>query len=52
MEAIPSPVQYQLNDLSFDDMTLSDYDTVKATLSMFRDLQFTTKGCMDYQVNI
>ncbi|EDV22124.1 uncharacterized protein TRIADDRAFT_50691 [Trichoplax adhaerens] len=48
-EPIPPPVNYQLRELSFDDMTLSDYETVKATLSMFRDLQFTTKGAMDYQ---
>ncbi|XP_068618144.1 dual 3',5'-cyclic-AMP and -GMP phosphodiesterase 11 isoform X4 [Battus philenor] len=47
---IPSSVHFKLHELEFDDIDLSDDDTLKACLRMFLDLDFVERFHIDYGV--
>ena len=48
---IPSGSDYRLLDYCFNDLSLDDDDTVKASIRMFMDLDFLDKFRIDYEVN-
>ncbi|CAG9564788.1 unnamed protein product [Danaus chrysippus] len=47
---IPSSIHYNLHQLAFDDIDLTDDDTLKACLRMFLDLDFVERFHIDYGV--
>ncbi|XP_055386324.1 dual 3',5'-cyclic-AMP and -GMP phosphodiesterase 11-like isoform X2 [Condylostylus longicornis] len=47
---IPSSAHFQLHDFKFDDLYLSDDDTLKACLRMFLDLDFIERFHIEYEV--
>ena len=50
--SLPSISAYKLLDFSFDDMTVSDDETLLSTLAMLVDLQVMEHFNVDYQVSI
>ena len=49
---IPSGSDYRLLDYCFNDLSLDDDDTVKASIRMFMDLDFLDKFRIDYEVSV
>ncbi|XP_050665693.1 dual 3',5'-cyclic-AMP and -GMP phosphodiesterase 11-like isoform X2 [Leptidea sinapis] len=47
---IPSSAHFKLHDLEFDDIEMSDEETVRACLRMFLDLDFVERFHIDYGV--
>ncbi|XP_022186791.2 dual 3',5'-cyclic-AMP and -GMP phosphodiesterase 11 isoform X3 [Nilaparvata lugens] len=47
---VPSSATFMLHDFKFDDLRLSDDDTLKACLRMFLDLDFVERFHIDYEV--
>lgn len=47
---IPSSVHFSLHELDFDDIDMSDEDTLAACLRMFLDLDFVERFHIDYSV--
>ncbi|XP_013179928.1 PREDICTED: dual 3',5'-cyclic-AMP and -GMP phosphodiesterase 11 isoform X2 [Papilio xuthus] len=47
---IPSSVHFKLHELDFDDVDLSDEDTLRACLRMFLDLDFVERFHIEYGV--
>ncbi|XP_013140835.1 PREDICTED: dual 3',5'-cyclic-AMP and -GMP phosphodiesterase 11-like [Papilio polytes] len=47
---IPSSVHFKLHELDFDDVELSDEDTLRACLRMFLDLDFVERFHIEYSV--
>ena len=48
--AIPSTHHYKLLDYSFNDFTLDDDDTLKASIRMFIDLNLLERFRINYEV--
>ncbi|XP_077284097.1 dual 3',5'-cyclic-AMP and -GMP phosphodiesterase 11-like isoform X3 [Arctopsyche grandis] len=47
---VPSSAHFQLHDLAFDDIEMSDDETLTACLRMFLDLDFVERFHIDYSV--
>lgn len=47
---IPSSAHFNLHELAFDDIDLTDDDTLRACLRMFLDLDFVERFHIDYSV--
>jgi dual 3',5'-cyclic-AMP and -GMP phosphodiesterase 11 len=47
---IPSSAYFQLHDFAFDDLNLTDDDTLKACLRMFLDLDLVERFHIDYEM--
>lgn len=47
---IPSSAYFQLHDFAFDDLSLTDDDTLKACLRMFLDLDLVERFHIDYEM--
>lgn len=47
---IPSSAHFQLHDLAFDDIEMTDDETLTACLRMFLDLDFVERFHIDYSV--
>lgn len=50
MLRVPSAVHFRLHELTFDDIDMSDDDTLSACLRMFLDLDFVERFHIDYGV--
>ena len=48
---IPSVADYRLLEYTFNDQTLDDDGTVKASIRMFMELDLLDKFRIDYEVN-
>lgn len=50
MEKVPTADDYRLYTYDFDDMVMSDSDTIKATIRMFMDASLISQFKIPYEV--